>query len=136
MVYDLESSRSNPSGQPQQSTQSRKRVRLDMSPKSGQLSPLIAAHRIPSITTLLEQLACVDQARSVELTDDIRIFLRKNKPKHISGEEQWDWKAQQSALETTITDFLDQEQHGEKYWPSNPIAANFNALQYSTDRTL
>ncbi|KAL5370795.1 hypothetical protein PMIN06_013121 [Paraphaeosphaeria minitans] len=32
--------------------------------------------------------------------------------------------------------FLDEHGNGKTYWPSDPTAANFNSLQYSTDRTI
>lgn len=100
----------------------------------------IAAARIPKITDLREQLAYGDGrlARCAAFIDDLRVFRRRFSFGGLRGIDFWDWKSSQhhEALKQMTTCFLDEDGYGEVYWPSDPTAANFNSLRYSTDRVL
>lgn len=100
----------------------------------------IAAARIPKITDLREQLGYGDGklSRSAAFIDDLRVFRRRYQHAGLRGTDLWNWKSSlhQFALRQMTADFLDGDGYGEVYWPSDPTAANFNALQYSSDRTL
>jgi hypothetical protein len=100
----------------------------------------IAAARIPKITDLRERLDYGDArlARCTAFIDDLRVFRRRYRTAGFRGTDLWDWKSpeHQAALKQMTASFLDEDGYGEVYWPSDPTAANFNSLQYSTNGTL
>ncbi|OAG05736.1 uncharacterized protein CC84DRAFT_1259120 [Paraphaeosphaeria sporulosa] len=106
--------------------------------RAGSPSEISPAH-IPKITDLRKQLAYGDSglSRCIAFTDDLRVFRRRYSVAGLRGIDLCDWRLprHQEALKQMTSSFLDQEGHGERYWPSDPTAANFNSLQYSTHRT-
>jgi hypothetical protein len=100
-------------------------------------SSQLAAH-LPNITILLEQLAYGDKTldRYSVFTNHLRNFRKDHQVEGGTHAQDWTSPTYQDALMKMSSSFLDEGGYGEVYWPSDHLAANFNSLRYSIDRTL